>query len=93
MRHTTAAVLSILLFAGVFAQAQQQERTAKSTNPPLYTPMNPEDEAPQLMDIWGTCFFYRNCEGSAIGAGKTGAECRAQGGHSLYMPNHGCFNL
>lgn len=46
------------------------------------------------LDIWGTCYFQFNCQGSPIGLGKTGAECRAQGGHSLYASNvNRCYNL
>jgi hypothetical protein len=48
----------------------------------------------QRLDIWGTCFFQFNCQGSPIGLGKTAAECRAQGGHSLFTPNvNRCYNL
>ena len=54
---------------------------------------NDPNPALKFMDIWGTCYFYYNCQGNPIGLGKTGAECAAQGGHSLLVPNHGCYNF
>jgi hypothetical protein len=45
------------------------------------------------LDIWGTCYFYSGCQGNAIGLGKTGAECRAQNGHSLLLRDGRCYSL
>jgi hypothetical protein len=58
--------------------------------PALIHPMSTQAEP---LDIWGTCYFYFSCQGNAIGFGKTGAECRAQNGHSLLQRDGRCYAL
>ncbi|MGZ3693578.1 MAG: hypothetical protein ACXWQO_05270 [Bdellovibrionota bacterium] len=56
---------------------------------------SPTPKAPiHRLDIWGACYLQFNCAGGMITNGVTGEECRARGGHSLFMPNvNRCFNL
>jgi hypothetical protein len=48
---------------------------------------------PKVMDMWGTCYFYFNCEGNPVGLGKTATECRAIGHSLLAAGNNKCYNL
>lgn len=58
--------------------------------PAVVLPLGTEIEP---LDIWGTCYFYFGCQGNPIGLGKTGAECRAQNGHSLLLRDGRCYSL
>ena len=96
--------LLIFIFL-IFSQVQFATAEVRSDKDVIYSTIPFVDSAnqnselanqnsdPSIQDIWGTCYFYRDCQGQPIGSGKTGDECQAQNGHSLDVPNHGCMNL
>lgn len=92
--NTKSVLIFFALFVGVLAVSSAKADDGVPANQTYTTPaVENQSSQPKLLEMWGTCYFYFNCEGNPVGLGKTASECRAQGGHSLNVPNHGCYNI